>query len=145
MGSVPQLGPGAQIGSTAGSHPVVLVNYRPTNTSDTFSQLDRILGVTDTSAVRTITLSPSSMFTAGTLLVIKDESNGASKNIISILPTNPDTIDGLSSVSISADGGALLMYVKASGGFATIPGAIGSSTPPVTQTPVPLPPQPDVN
>ena len=68
---------------------------------------DFYVGITDTTALRTVTLPQASLNPSGRVVVVKDESLGASGNNITIQPdgTVPDTIDGQANATIVKDGG----------------------------------------
>lgn len=68
-----------------------------------------IYGVTDTSAARTITLATADT-TDGLVIMVKDESGGAATNNITVDTQGAETIDGASSIAISANYGVLRMY-----------------------------------
>jgi hypothetical protein len=68
-----------------------------------------IIGVTDTSSARTVQLS-SSDNVAGRLLIVKDESGAAGTNNITISTEGAETIDGQSTVTITADYGSKKFY-----------------------------------
>lgn len=75
-----------------------------------------IIGVTDTSAPRLVTiLSPD--FVDGRLFIIKDESGNAGTNNITIATQGAQTIDGASSVAITADFGVARLYSDGSNLF----------------------------
>jgi len=75
------------------------------------------IGVTDTSAPRTITLPNNG--NSGQIYIIKDESGGAGSNNITVTSTGSATIDGAASVTINTNygvvrvisGGTNLYYV----------------------------------
>ena len=68
-----------------------------------------IIGVTDTTAPRTITISSADVV-AGRLFIIKDESGGAAANNITIATAGAETIDGAASVTIISNYGAIKLY-----------------------------------
>lgn len=70
---------------------------------------DYIIGITNTDAVRTITLA-SVTVEEGRIVHIKDESGGAGTNNIIIVTEGAETIDGEASVIINADYNALSLY-----------------------------------
>lgn len=71
---------------------------------------DRIVGVTDTSVARVMTLPAASSIAAGSEVVIVDESGGANANNISIVRAGSDTINGATSVQITANYGTKTLY-----------------------------------
>lgn len=80
----------------------------------TMTASDYLIGVTDTSAARTITL-PSSGIPTGAVFIVKDESGAASPtNYISIAPAGGKTIDGGSDYKITAPYEAVFMYYNGS-------------------------------
>lgn len=70
---------------------------------------DVIIGVTDTSVPRTITLASLDV-ADGRIMLIKDESGSAGTNNITIATEGAETIDGASSTSIIVDYGVLRIY-----------------------------------
>lgn len=68
-----------------------------------------IIGVTDTSAARTITLDSDDVV-AGRIMIIKDESGAAGTNNITIDTEGAETIDGAASVTISVNYGVVRVY-----------------------------------
>jgi len=85
-------------------------HYSTTATSYTVLNTDRIVGVTDTSASRVITLPSITTVPGGVTLLIKDESGGAADNWITVVPTGAATIDGETSIDITANYGVLRLY-----------------------------------
>lgn len=83
--------------------------------ADANSSGESIIGVTDTSIPRTITLDDDDKIN-GKRLVIKDESGNASTNNITI-QAESGTIDGSASVSIIADYGVVRLYSDGSNWF----------------------------
>jgi hypothetical protein len=79
---------------------------------------DIFVGVTDTSAARTITLP---LAANGLILIIKDESGGAATNNITIQPdaSLPDVIDGAASKTINTNYGVIRMYAVSGTGWYT--------------------------
>lgn len=82
----------------------------------TATSQDWLIGVTDTSASRTITLPPASGL-AGKQLVIKDESGAAGTNNITVDGNASETIDGTLTAVISTNYGALRLYCDGSNWF----------------------------
>ncbi|MHA1749533.1 MAG: hypothetical protein ACTSYF_12910 [Promethearchaeota archaeon] len=70
---------------------------------------ETIIGVTDTSAARTITLA-SADCVAGRIIIIKDESGGAGTNNITVATQGTETIDGAATQTISTNYGVLRLY-----------------------------------
>lgn len=68
-----------------------------------------IIGVTDTSAARTITIL-SADIVANRLFIIKDESGAAGTNNITVATEGAETIDGAASYTISTNYGVVRMY-----------------------------------
>jgi len=91
---------------------------KPTAVSYAAQLTDNIIAVTDTSETRTITLPPNA--TDKVMLVIKDESGGATLNHIVVVTSGTDTIDGSASISIVVAYGVLRVYSNGSGGWFTI-------------------------
>lgn len=72
-----------------------------------------VIGVSDTSIVRTITISTAditNIVRVGERITIKDESGGAGTNNILIDSEGSETIDGDPSVSIIVDYGTVSLY-----------------------------------
>lgn len=80
------------------------------------TETDVIIGVTDTSAPRTIGL-PSSIVADGKIVIIKDESGGAGTNAITISTESGETIDGNPSTEINTDYGVIRLYSDGSNWF----------------------------
>lgn len=77
-----------------------------------------IMAVTDTSAVRTITLTaPSS---GAVQIIVKDESGAAATNNILVVASAGGTIDGAASVSIATNWGAKTFYYVGTANWVTI-------------------------
>ncbi|MEE9159954.1 MAG: hypothetical protein V3U60_16410 [Gammaproteobacteria bacterium] len=82
-----------------------------------------IIGVTDTSVLRTITISTAditNISTIGSTIAIKDESGGAGTNAILIDTEGSETIDGLSDISIDVDFGGVILYSNGSNLFTLV-------------------------
>jgi hypothetical protein len=69
-----------------------------------------IIGVTNTSSPRTVTISSSDITESGKVFIIKDESGGAGTNNITIATEGSETIDGSSTVTITANYGVGRLY-----------------------------------
>lgn len=70
---------------------------------------ETIVGVTDTSAPRTITLDTDDV-KDGHIIIVKDESGGAAANNITIDTEGAETIDGAASITITANYGVARIY-----------------------------------
>lgn len=82
---------------------------------------DYIIGVTDNSVARTITLPAANTLRNGQMLIIKDEAGtAASANNITIARAGADTIDGATSLTISANYGIAKLYSNGSNAFFTM-------------------------
>jgi hypothetical protein len=79
---------------------------------------DYYIGVTDTAARRSITL-PSAARRAGRVYIIKDESGRAAAHPISVSASNPETIDGKATLTISNDYGVLRVISSGTSWFST--------------------------
>lgn len=78
--------------------------------SNTTGVKEVIIGVTDTSAARTITI-PSALIAAGTFIVfVKDEYGRAGTFNITVATEGAETIDGQASIAIAEDYGELRLY-----------------------------------
>jgi hypothetical protein len=69
-----------------------------------------VIGVTDTTAARTITLPLANAVPAGWQITIKDESGGALLNAITVSRSSTDTIEGATSRAINTNYGVLKLY-----------------------------------
>lgn len=101
------------------------LNQPVTTTSTNYTALpsDVIIEVTNTSAVRTITLpAPSTTGNVGKAFVIKDTSGGAQTNNIFIAPAS-GLIDGMSSLAIASNYGSAQVFCDGSNYY-----SFGSST-----------------
>ncbi|MEE9393691.1 MAG: hypothetical protein V3W41_14405 [Planctomycetota bacterium] len=76
-----------------------------------------ILGVTDTTAPRTITLQSAQIAVVGFLFEINDESGGANVQNITIDTEGAQTIDGVASVNITENFGGVRFYTNGSNVF----------------------------
>ena len=68
-----------------------------------------IVGVTDTSAPRTITLLTADLL-AGRVIIVKDESGAAGTNNITIATEGAELIDGAATATISTNYGVVRLY-----------------------------------
>lgn len=103
--SNPRPGPSPSTGSTSG---VFIGNYVNTAVSYQVLGTDAIIGVTDTSAPRTITM-PATPGSIAQIWTIKDESLAASVNNITI-DGNGHNIDGAATFPINTNGGSVDIY-----------------------------------
>ena len=86
------------------------VSFSRTATAVDYTTADEYrVGVTDTSVIRTITLSTDNLL-AKVDKQIKDESGGASTNQIDIVGEGGALIDGVSTVKINVDYGDMNLY-----------------------------------
>lgn len=77
---------------------------------------DYYLGVTDTSAPRTITL-PTAEGRGGRVYIIKDESGGAATHAIAVKAPPGETIDGAEVLSLSTAYGVVRVLSNAKNWF----------------------------
>jgi hypothetical protein len=75
---------------------------------------DVFVAVTSTASARVMTLPAANTFKAGQVVIIKDESGGAATNNVSVARAGSDTIDGATSVSITANYGVVRLYSNGS-------------------------------
>jgi len=81
-----------------------------TPTAADYTSVDEvIIGVTSTSAARTITIATEDIV-AGRIFIIKDESGAAATNNITIATAGAETIDGVPTITISANYGLARLY-----------------------------------
>ena len=83
-----------------------VVRYKQTATDYIHTSNIYIIGITDTTSVRTITLCDPADFPTGQILTIKDESGTASLNP----PLIVGDIEGLGSINIVSDFGGWTLY-----------------------------------
>lgn len=104
----PRPGPSPSTGSTSG---IFVGNYVNTAVSYQVLGTDAIIGVTDTSAPRTITMPAVPAFIAQ-IWTIKDESAGAAANNITIDGNGNNIVGGVSAATyvITTNGGAVTLY-----------------------------------
>jgi len=69
-----------------------------------------IIAVTNTGSTRTVTIPTEDISREGAIFIIKDESGGANSNNITVATEASETIDGASSVAITADHGVVRLY-----------------------------------
>ena len=69
-----------------------------------------IIGVTDHSHVRTVTIPTEDISREGTIFVVKDEAGGAASYTITIATEGSQTIDGASTKTITSAYGVLRLY-----------------------------------
>jgi hypothetical protein len=84
-----------------------------TATSTTMLQQDHLVGVTDTTALRTITLPAANAVAPGVIYRVVDESGAAATNNITIARAGTDTIVGgatSTTATITTNGGARALY-----------------------------------
>jgi len=92
--------------------------FRRTGTAtDLQSTNETVIGVTDTSVPRTVTISSADITKEGRFIFVKDESNGAGTNNITIDTEGAETIDGVPSTVINTDLGSKVMYSDGSNLF----------------------------
>ena len=77
-----------------------------------------IIGVRDTSSSVTVTIQSADIY-SGRIFIVKDESGGAGTNNITIATQGSETIDGASSVTITADYGVGRFYAGTDGNLYT--------------------------
>lgn len=90
---------------------------------------DRVIGVTDTSVARTITLPLASAHNPGRMIVVLDVSGGASGHPITVAAQGTDKINGTTTLSIAVNYGSLILFAQSTGYIATIASTV---TPPVS-------------
>jgi len=92
--------------------------FRRTGTAtDLQSTNETVIGVTDTSVPRTVTISSADIAKEGRFIFVKDESDGAGTNNITIATEGAETIEGASTAVINTDGGSKVMYADGSNLF----------------------------
>ena len=69
-----------------------------------------IIGVTDHSNARTVTIPTDDILREGTIFVVKDEGGSAASYTITIATEDSQTIDGASTKTITAAYGVLRLY-----------------------------------
>jgi hypothetical protein len=93
---------------SSGSHGTLIETYRNTAISTAITGTDAIVGVTDTSAPRTLTMPAIPAF-IGQRWTLKDESGGAAANNITV-DGNGNNIDGAATFPISTNYGSVDIY-----------------------------------
>jgi len=88
---------------------------------DLQSTNETVIGVTDTSVPRTVTISSVDIAKDGRFIFVKDESGGAGTNNITIATEGAQTIDGAPTALINTDSGSRLMYADGSNLFSLPP------------------------
>lgn len=86
--------------------------------TDTVTTPQAIIGVTDTTAPRTVTLQTATL-EAGRSITVKDESGAAGTNNITIATQAAETIDGAATAVIDQDNGAIQLYSDGTNWFTT--------------------------
>ena len=84
--------------------------------TDTVTSPQAIIGVTDTSVARTVTLQTATL-TAGRVVIVKDESGLAGTNNITVATQGAETIDGAATVVISTNYGVVRLYSNGTNWF----------------------------
>ena len=95
-----------------------IVNRVATATNYTVSVTDYIIGVTNTSAVRTITLPTASADNTGQVYIIKDESGAAATNNINVIVNGEGLIDDSTSALMTQNYEACHFYSSGTQWFA---------------------------
>jgi len=78
--------------------------------TDLSSSVEGIIGVTDTSIPRIITILSVDIAQEGRIFIVKDESGGAGTNGITIDTEGAETIDGAATLTISTNFGVARLY-----------------------------------
>ena len=101
------------------SHSPLAWRRETTAVSFTFSGRQVIVGVTDTSAPRTVTLATALMNDGpdARLVIVKDEGGAAGSNTLTIATEGSETIDGNSTATITSNYGAVRLYSDGSNWF----------------------------
>ena len=95
-----------------------IVNRVTTATNYTVLVTDYIIGVTSTSAVRTITLPAATSDNTGQVYIVKDESGGAATNNISVVVNGGGLIDDTSTAVLTQNYEARQFYSSGAQWFA---------------------------
>lgn len=77
--------------------------------ADVTSSGEGIIGVSDTSVARTVTLGSADVV-EGKQIVVKDESGAAGTNNITVATEGLETIDGSATATISTNYGSITVY-----------------------------------
>jgi hypothetical protein len=94
--------------------------YEATAVTMPTTGVSNIIGVTDTSASRTITLATGQDNVAGRVIIIKDESGAAGSGFPILIKTSGGTIDGIdgaTGIQINADYGVARLYSNGTNWF----------------------------
>jgi len=95
-----------------------VVHKRTAITNDySVALTDYYLGVDTTSNTVDLTLPAASTATEGQTYIIKDEAGNAATNVITILRSASDTIDGATSLEVDSAYAALSLYTDGSNWF----------------------------
>jgi hypothetical protein len=89
---------------------------RSNSSTSTTTSEEVIIGITDTSAARTVTLQTADVV-GGRVYIIKDESGAAGTNNITVDTQGAETIDGQASIDITANYGCLRVYSNGTNWF----------------------------
>lgn len=81
------------------------------------SENTTIVGITDTTTTRTVTIDSDDIANPDQIFLVKDESGGAATNNITIATEGAETIDGAASISITVDYGVARLYTDGSNLF----------------------------
>jgi hypothetical protein len=97
------------------------VAYRRTSTATnyTIKITDSLIGVTDTTAARTLSLPAANTFVAGQFVTVCDESGGAATNNITINRAGSDTIQGGVSFILNRNYQTVTLYSNGSNAWYT--------------------------
>jgi len=94
---------------------------------DLQSTNETVIGVTDTSVPRLVTISSVDIAKEGRFIYVKDESGGAGTNSITIATEGAQTIDGSATKIINTNFGSKLMYSDGSNLFLLPPVLVQSA------------------
>ena len=88
----------------------IALDWLRTSTAASVSSANEvIIGVTDTSSVRTVTIQTADI-RDGKLFIIKDESGAAGTNNITVASQGSETFDGAGTLTISTNYGVQRLY-----------------------------------
>ena len=90
--------------------------YRTGTAGDVSSAGQSVIGVTDTTSARTITLATADM-KPGRIMIIKDETGAAATHNITVATEGTEKIDGQDTITITANYGVLRVYSDGSNWF----------------------------